>query len=92
MQGLKKGDESDTLLQFVILDYKRAIARVKGASAHFNEKSEAQKEELRLLVMDAERAEISRMFENGDIHREQARELRRTINQIESITLYEHEE
>ncbi|WP_178025166.1 Na+/H+ antiporter [uncultured Paenibacillus sp.] len=92
LQGLKKGNESDNLLQFVILDYKRAVARLKGASAQFNEKSEAQKEELRLLVMDAERAEISRMYENGDINWEQARELRRTINQIESLTLYEHEE
>jgi monovalent cation/hydrogen antiporter len=92
LQSLKKGDESDNLVQFVILDYKRAIGRLKGSGDPFNEKTEAQKEELRLLVMDAERAEINRMFENGDIHREQARELRRTINQIESITLYEHEE
>lgn len=91
LQGLKKGNESDNLLQSVILNYKRAIARLKGASAQFNEKSEAQKEELRLLVMDAERAEINLMYVNGDIHREQARELRRTINQIESIALYEHE-
>lgn len=92
LQGLKKGNESDNLVQFVILDYKRAIARLKGAADPFSEKTEAQKEELRLLVMDAERAEISRMFENGDISREQARELRRTINQIETLTLYEHEE
>ncbi|WP_068782857.1 Na+/H+ antiporter [Paenibacillus phocaensis] len=92
LQGLKKGNESDNLVQFVILDYKRVIARLKGNEDPFNEKTEAQKEELRLLVMDAERAEISRMFENGDISREQARELRRTINQIESLTLYEHEE
>ncbi|MCK8489586.1 Na+/H+ antiporter [Paenibacillus sp. MBLB2552] len=92
LQGLKKGNETDNLVQFVILDYKRAIARLKGAADPFSEKTEAQKEELRLLVMDAERAEISRMFENGDISREQARELRRTINQIESLTLYEHEE
>ncbi|MNO15776.1 Sodium, potassium, lithium and rubidium/H(+) antiporter [compost metagenome] len=92
LQGLKKGNESDNLIQFVILDYKRGIARLKGTADAFSEKTEAQKEELRLLVMDAERAEISRMFENGDINREQARELRRAINQIESLTLYEHEE
>ncbi len=92
LQGLKKGDASDNVIQYVILDYKRAIARLKGSANPFNEKTEAQKEELRLLVMDAERAEVNRMFENGEISREQARELRRTINQIEGITLFEHEE
>lgn len=92
LQGLKKGDDSDNIVQYVILDYKRAIARLKGSASPFNEKTEAQKEELRLIVMDAERAEVNRMFENGDISREQARELRRTINQIEGITLFEHEE
>lgn len=92
LQRLKKGEPSDNIIQYVILDYKRAIARLKGSASPFNEKTEAQKEELRLIVMDAERAEVNRMFENGDISREQARELRRTINQIEGITLFEHEE
>ncbi|MGG6311597.1 Na+/H+ antiporter [Paenibacillus macerans] len=92
LQGLDQGSGPDNALHFVVMEYKRAIARLKGASAHFSEKSEAQKEELRLLVMDAERAEISRMYEDGSINREQARELRRMINQVESVTLYEHAE
>nr|WP_316046391.1 hypothetical protein [Planococcus glaciei] len=39
--------------------------------------------------MDTGRAEIARLYTEGDITREQARELRRFVNYIESITLME---
>lgn len=76
----------------VILDYKRMIDRLKRPTASFDEIAEAQKEELRLKVIDVERAEIRRMFGNGEISRDQAKELRRMINYIESVTLHEHAE
>ncbi|WP_235549590.1 hypothetical protein [Paenibacillus sp. Soil766] len=67
------------------------IDRLKG-TAQFNEAVEAQKEELRIGVMDVERAEIRRMYETGEISSEQLKDLRRMINYIESATLYEHTE
>jgi len=73
----------------VISDYKRMMDRLKMAPAAFNEKQEEQKEELRLKVMDAERSKIHEMFKLGEITREQARELRRYINYVESAALFE---
>lgn len=79
-------------VNIVITDYKRLIERLKRTTVSYNEKSEEQKEELRIKVMDIERSEIHRMYEAGDINKEQAKELRRFINYIESVTLYEHVE
>ena len=56
----------------------------------YEEIMEEQKEELRIKVMDVERSKIHELYQSGEISREQARELRRFINYIESVTLYEH--
>jgi CPA1 family monovalent cation:H+ antiporter len=42
--------------------------------------------------LDAERFELRRMYEAGEISASQEKELRRFINHIESVTLYEHNE
>ena len=79
-------------VNWVIEDYKRMIEKVKHPISVYDEKAEEQKEELRLRVVDVQRAEIHKMYENGEIGREQAKELRRFINYVESMTLYEYEE
>ncbi|HZG14473.1 MAG TPA: Na+/H+ antiporter [Candidatus Bathyarchaeia archaeon] len=84
--------EKEEVVHAVMADYKRLIERFRRHTLPFNEKSDEQKEELRIKVMDIERSEIHRMYESGDISREQAMELRRFINYIESVTLYEHVE
>ncbi|MGZ9584279.1 Na+/H+ antiporter [Paenibacillus marinisediminis] len=84
-------EHEESIVYSVILDYKLLIERLKGSS-QYNETVEAQKEELRIRVMDAERAEIHRMYENGEISNEQAKDLRRIIISIESVTLFEHTE
>ncbi|PLS18485.1 Na+/H+ antiporter [Bacillus sp. M6-12] len=91
LKNYAENHERAGIVNAVILDYKQSIARLKRPSARF-EKSEKQKEELRLMVMDGVRSEIHNMYESGDISREQAKELRRFINHIESITLHEHTE
>ncbi|MCU9613419.1 Na+/H+ antiporter [Caldibacillus lycopersici] len=85
-------DENPDIVHAVILDYKRIMKRIRTPRLHFDERKEEKKEELRLKVMDAERSEIHRMYEAGEITSEQAKELRRFINYIESVTLYEHSE
>ncbi|MEC0328563.1 Na+/H+ antiporter [Paenibacillus macerans] len=92
LKGLTRENEQDSALQRVILQYKRVIAQLTGPGPQFSEQMEAQKEELRIQVMDAERAEIHNMYEAGSINWEQARELRRMVNQVESVTLIEHAE
>ncbi|MED4956155.1 Na+/H+ antiporter [Paenibacillus sp. FSL R5-0527] len=92
LKGLTRENEQDPALQRVILQYKRVIAQLTGPGPQFSEQMEAQKEELRIQVMDAERAEIHNMYEAGSINWEQARELRRMVNQVESVTLIEHAE
>ncbi|ULT57897.1 Na+/H+ antiporter [Neobacillus drentensis] len=89
---INKSDKITDAVNLVILDYKRIIDQLKQRAARYNEKSEEQKEELRLRVMDIERAEIHRMYEFGEIGRDQTKELRKFINYIESVTLYEHVE
>jgi monovalent cation/hydrogen antiporter len=84
--------ERAEVVNFVVLDYRRLINRLNVTTSEFNEKREEQKEELRLKVMDIERAQIRSMYESGEINRDQAKELRRFINYNESITLHEHEE
>lgn len=91
LEAHAKEHEKASIVYTVILDYKQLIDRLHGPT-QFNEEVEAQKEELRIRVMDAERAEIHRMYEDGEISNEQAKDLRRMINSIESVSLYEHTE
>jgi Na+/H+ antiporter len=87
----REHEVGDVVYNTVIFDYKRVIDKLKGPE-QFNAAVEAQKEELRIIVMDVERSEIRRMYENGEISKEQVKDLRRMINYIESATLYEHAE
>jgi CPA1 family monovalent cation:H+ antiporter len=66
----------------VILTYKRMLKRFNRPENHNTEELEEQKEELRLSVLDAERTEIRRMYEAGEISVAQDKELRRFINYI----------
>ncbi|MCL6570886.1 MAG: Na+/H+ antiporter [Bacillus sp. (in: Bacteria)] len=88
LEEYAKEQERADIVYAVILDYKRAIDRLKRPTANYNEKNEEKKEELRLKVMDIERSEIHGMYEAGEISREQSKELRRFINYIESVTLH----
>ncbi|MCP2034612.1 CPA1 family monovalent cation:H+ antiporter [Planomicrobium sp. HSC-17F08] len=84
----KKADHKE-LVDAVISDYNQMVSGLQRPESQFNEQFELQKEELRIIVMDTGRAEIARLYTEGDITREQARELRRFVNYIESITLME---
>ncbi|WP_027626428.1 Na+/H+ antiporter [Clostridium lundense] len=88
---VKSHDRSEAA-KVVILDYKNMINRLKGTMIKYNEESVEQKEELRIKAMDMERSEIRKMYELGEITREQSNELRRYINYIESVILYKHAE
>lgn len=92
LEKYSKGQDNSNIVYSVILDYKRIINKLKRPAARYNEKTEGQKEELRIKVMDIERSEINRMYELGEINKEQAKELRRYTNYIESVVLYRHAE
>lgn len=85
-----KTQEQQEYIYAVLLDYEKMLQRFKGPRDRYSDRLEAQKEELRLKVLDAERSEIHRMYEAGEIKAEQEKELRRFTNYIESIVLYEH--
>ncbi|HJF34357.1 MAG TPA: Na+/H+ antiporter [Sporosarcina psychrophila] len=51
-----------------------------------------QKEILSLNAIEGQRKEISKMFEDGAINTEEAKELRRFVNYLESVVLYEYVE
>ncbi|HBZ08872.1 MAG TPA: Na+/H+ antiporter [Bacillus bacterium] len=88
-ENAQKIEEKD-MVYAVILEYERLTEQLKKPSVQYEEIMEEQKEELRIKVMDVERSKIHELYQSGEISREQARELRRFINYIESVTLYEH--
>lgn len=89
---LEVPEDEKKIVQKVISDYNRTIRQLKKAAAPYNEKLEELKEILRIKVIDVERYEIQKMVEAGEISSEQAKELRRYINYIEGVTLYEYSE
>lgn len=76
------------MIYSVIFDYERMVEQIKKPSFHYDELIEEQKEELRIKVMDKERSKIHELYQSGEITKKQARELRRFVNYIESVTLY----
>lgn len=85
-----KGD--DDLLHEVITEYRHKIARMENPDQTIADKYEIQKEVLRIRVLDVGRSEIFRLYESGSISREDVKELRRFINHVESVTLFEQKE
>lgn len=77
------------IIESIISDYRKMTSRLKKPEALYDEKYELQKEELRVVVMDMGRSEIYKMYVAGEITREQAKELRRYIHNVESVTMYE---
>jgi CPA1 family monovalent cation:H+ antiporter len=80
------------IIEVVIMGYQGMIRRLNIERNCDKEVFEEQKEELRIIAMDSERQEIQRMYESGDISKEQAKMLRRHINYIESAALDEAQE
>ncbi len=90
----KASEHSDMPEAFILVisDYKRMINLLKIPESQYDEDREDQKDKLRIKVMDFERFEITRMYEAGEISNEQAKELRRFVNYVESAALYEYAE
>ncbi|MEG2504715.1 MAG: hypothetical protein RSB44_08540, partial [Carnobacterium sp.] len=53
----------------------------------YAEEYDQQLQELRLKALNAERTDIQKMFENGDISRDLATQLRRFVNYTESSVM-----
>ncbi len=87
----EKGPEYANVAQVVIFDYEKMIERLKTKKSKYNERKEELKEELRIKIIDLERSEIDRLYESGEINRDQVRELRRFVNYTETIALYEYD-
>ncbi len=92
LEEYAKAQEQPEYVYAVLLDYEKMLQAFKRTGGRYNDKLERQKEELRFKVLDAERSEIRRMYETGEINADQEKELRRFANHIESIVLYEHNE
>ena len=92
LEEYAKMQEHPDYVYSVILDYEIMRKYFKRANMKGKAIIEEQKEELRLKVLDTERAEIRKMLEAGDINSAQGKELRRFINHVESIVLYEYNE
>lgn len=78
----------------IIYDYKRVIEHLKNDENlnRLEEKRVQLKEELRFKAIESERAEIQKMYEEGQINRELAQDMRRFVNDVESVLLQTIEE
>lgn len=92
LEEYARTQEQPEYVYAVLLDYEKILQGFKRTGDRYHDGLEEQKEELRLKVLDAERSEIHRMYEAGEINLNQEKELRRFTNYIESIVLYEHSE
>ena len=78
------------LYVIVIYEYEKAYEKLRKVETIDSAREEDIREELHLQVMEVQRGEIHRMYEEGKISREQEKELRRFVNYIESMSLYEY--
>ncbi len=78
------------LYVIVIYEYEKAYEKLRKVVTIDSAREEELREELHLQVMEVQRGEIHHMYEEGKISREQEKELRRFVNYIESVSLYEY--
>ncbi|MGG0655905.1 Na+/H+ antiporter [Rummeliibacillus pycnus] len=74
----------------ISFEYERALDQIRKPVTTNSNRQDELKDELRVVITETERAEIHKMYEAGEISREQERDLRRFVNYIESVNLYEH--
>ncbi|MEK4758675.1 Na+/H+ antiporter [Viridibacillus sp. FSL E2-0187] len=84
-----KSEENPDLANSIIYEYRKIMDRMKQSVTQNSERRDEIKEELRALLIETERMEIQKMYEAGEIERAEEKELRRFVNYIESISLYE---
>lgn len=78
------------LYVIVIYEYEKAYEKLRKVTTVDSAREEEIREELHIKVMETQRSEIHRMYEDGLISREQEKDLRRFVNYIESVSLYEY--
>ncbi|WP_157454613.1 cation:proton antiporter [Carnobacterium maltaromaticum] len=84
----KKGSRTDKAVAYhLIVEYRNKIERIKRYGEDYAEEYDQQLQELRLKALNAERTDIQKMFENGDISRDLATQLRRFVNYTESSVM-----
>ncbi|MGE7624360.1 hypothetical protein ACQKMD_15290 [Viridibacillus sp. NPDC096237] len=84
-----ESEENPDLANTIIYEYRKIMDRMKQSVTQNSECHDEIKEELRALLIETERLEIQKMYEAGEIDRAEEKELRRFVNYIESISLYE---
>lgn len=92
LEKYARENEQAHMVYLVMQDYKRMIEQLEKPARQTSVEIKPQKEELRMKIIDVERSEIIKMYEAGEITKQQSKELRRFVNNIESIVLYEYAE
>jgi monovalent cation/hydrogen antiporter len=86
----KAPKQKKPLYVIVIYEYEKAYEKLRKVTTVDSAREEEIREELHIKVMETQRSEIHRMYEDGLISREQEKDLRRFVNYIESVSLYEY--
>ncbi|MBQ0140295.1 MAG: Na+/H+ antiporter [Kurthia sp.] len=78
------------LYTIVLFEYDKAYERLRKQPTLDLVREEEIREELNLIILETQREEIHKLYEKGKISRDQEKDLRRLVNYMENITLYEH--
>lgn len=78
------------LYTIVIFEYEKAFERLRRRNTLDSAREEELQEEFSLMMLETQRQEIHKLYEDGKISREQEKDLRRLVNYMENISLYEH--
>lgn len=78
------------LYTIVLFEYNKAYERLRKQPTIDLVREEEIREELNLIILETQREEIHTLYEDGKITRDQEKELRRLVNYMENINLYEH--
>lgn len=92
LKKVRESAEMPELYNIVLFEYEKAYDRLRKQPTMDSVREEEIREELNLIILEKEREEIHKLYEDGKITREQEKDLRRLVNYMENIILYEHVE
>lgn len=92
LKQAREKSENPDLYSIVLFEYEKAYERLRKQPTMDSVREEEIREELNQVILEKEREEIHKLYEDGKITREQEKDLRRLVNYMENISLYEHVE
>lgn len=92
LKEAQKTSPMPDIYAIVLFEYDKAYQRLNKQATIDSVREDEIREEINQIILETQREEIHTLYEDGKISREQEKELRRLVNYMENISLYEHVE